>query len=248
MVLLISLHYPSPSQRQEFAQNTPDSYKPQRGHHPSLLAETDNEQWKTTVQIIRQNMADKESESMLQDKSVARPVRPGFDNYGAFKGTSWNPKSSPMEMRGLPSPHAALAAFGGTNREDTRTHAHYDRCANCTQAATRRCSRCKIVKYCSRECQSSHWKTVHKASCIEARSGVSLAELLDWDNGLHKEFHALHILPEECRALHTALSLQQQGEDISGATEDGGAVSDGLKSYFGTFFGLAAELGGCFAV
>jgi hypothetical protein len=33
--------------------------------------------------------------------------------------------------------------------------------------AFHRCARCKCVKYCSEECQRTHWRT-HKASCVAA--------------------------------------------------------------------------------
>jgi ankyrin repeat protein len=33
--------------------------------------------------------------------------------------------------------------------------------------AFQRCARCKCVKYCSKECQRTHWRT-HKASCVAA--------------------------------------------------------------------------------
>jgi hypothetical protein len=32
----------------------------------------------------------------------------------------------------------------------------------------RRCSKCKLPKYCSTECQVHHWKTGHKAECSKA--------------------------------------------------------------------------------
>lgn len=38
-------------------------------------------------------------------------------------------------------------------------------CENCKQDATKRCSKCKQVWYCTRECQLAHWK-VHKPKCI----------------------------------------------------------------------------------
>jgi ankyrin repeat protein len=34
-----------------------------------------------------------------------------------------------------------------------------------TATAFQRCARCKFVKYCSKECQRTHWRT-HKASCV----------------------------------------------------------------------------------
>ena len=41
-------------------------------------------------------------------------------------------------------------------------------CANgeigCSNAATLRCSRCKNIWYCSKECQKKHWST-HKKQC-----------------------------------------------------------------------------------
>jgi hypothetical protein len=195
------------------------------------LAETkDDEQWKTVVQTIRENMAD---ESMLHDKKFGRPVRPNRDNYEAFRGPQWNPKTSTLEAMGFPSVGAAMATLLGwpENREDSVPHAHYDRCANCTKPATRNCSRCRIVKYCSRECQCAHWKKVHKASCIEAEP-KSL-----WES-LQGEVWAFHVSSTECRAICTALS---QGQNIGGDASD-------LICYFKVYFDLAAELGGCFVV
>lgn len=39
------------------------------------------------------------------------------------------------------------------------------KCANCFKQATQRCSRCKTVWYCSRECQAAHYKKEHKLTC-----------------------------------------------------------------------------------
>lgn len=39
-------------------------------------------------------------------------------------------------------------------------------CPACGKAGTKRCSRCKLVFYCSAECQRIHW-TVHKKECSE---------------------------------------------------------------------------------
>ena len=39
------------------------------------------------------------------------------------------------------------------------------KCENCKQEASNRCSRCKSVWYCSRECQIAHFKAGHKKIC-----------------------------------------------------------------------------------
>ena len=41
------------------------------------------------------------------------------------------------------------------------------RCDACKGAFVKvqMCGRCKRVKYCSRACQSKHWKAGHKAQC-----------------------------------------------------------------------------------
>ncbi|KAI9106808.1 hypothetical protein K1719_022336 [Acacia pycnantha] len=38
-------------------------------------------------------------------------------------------------------------------------------CAVCGQSGTKKCSRCKAVRYCSEACQVSHWKSGHKTEC-----------------------------------------------------------------------------------
>jgi len=41
-------------------------------------------------------------------------------------------------------------------------------CDNCADTACplKNCSRCKLVKYCSKPCQSQHWKAGHKKRCV----------------------------------------------------------------------------------
>ena len=44
-------------------------------------------------------------------------------------------------------------------------------CANCQKRATvdvefKRCSRCKSIWYCSKECQVKHWSACHKSDCM----------------------------------------------------------------------------------
>ena len=42
-------------------------------------------------------------------------------------------------------------------------------CARCAAVLTsnRKCARCKVANYCSRDCQARHWDT-HKATCRKA--------------------------------------------------------------------------------
>ena len=49
----------------------------------------------------------------------------------------------------------------------------YTGCANCfvfgwvqpDPAELRKCAKCKVLRYCSQECQAEHWKMVHKDQC-----------------------------------------------------------------------------------
>jgi len=40
-----------------------------------------------------------------------------------------------------------------------------DFCFNCGQCAKSRCTKCKAVAYCCKNCQTIHWKTMHKTKC-----------------------------------------------------------------------------------
>lgn len=44
---------------------------------------------------------------------------------------------------------------------------HFNVCASCglTENHVMACSRCKIIKYCSRECQRAHW-SLHRGDCV----------------------------------------------------------------------------------
>ena len=42
-------------------------------------------------------------------------------------------------------------------------------CNKCGNPGTLRCSKCKKVYYCSKECQKSDWKT-HKLSCSTSQN------------------------------------------------------------------------------
>ena len=49
-------------------------------------------------------------------------------------------------------------------------------CAVCCQDGLKKCSVCKAIWYCSRECQSAHWSE-HKGACLKPNS--HLVHLLD---------------------------------------------------------------------
>jgi len=51
---------------------------------------------------------------------------------------------------------------------------NFDQCANCLihswkevedPATLQKCKRCKVIKYCGRECQTEHWLKVHHKHC-----------------------------------------------------------------------------------
>ncbi|CAM6051440.1 unnamed protein product [Sphagnum compactum] len=50
-------------------------------------------------------------------------------------------------------------------------------CSICKNPTSRRCSRCKAVRYCSLECQRQHWREGHKKECkAPSTSGLEISE------------------------------------------------------------------------
>jgi hypothetical protein len=69
--------------------------------------------------------------------------------------------NTPMDMRPL---------MRVLNAKSSDNNSYVGRpCARCGQlfAKLKRCTRCKDVSYCSRECQVAHWKAGHKEECKE---------------------------------------------------------------------------------
>lgn len=58
----------------------------------------------------------------------------------------------------------------------TRTRTIRDCCSVCGDSANSRCSRCKAIRYCSRDCQIQHWRAGHKLECKEDSSRTSCNE------------------------------------------------------------------------
>ena len=66
-------------------------------------------------------------------------------------------------------------------------------CAQCGQpGATKRCTKCGLAHYCSRDCQATHWAAAHKFPCKQrgGRDGylealeVGFTKLRSWQSGL----------------------------------------------------------------
>lgn len=55
--------------------------------------------------------------------------------------------------------------YGGTGMKFSPTGVQSHSCAACGLQANLRCSGCKSMHYCSKECQKSDWKGGHKATC-----------------------------------------------------------------------------------
>ena len=63
------------------------------------------------------------------------------------------------------------------------------RCGQCQRVEVEdelfsKCSRCKMVYYCSRECQNTHWKS-HKKTCTRPAKESLPEPLLDWSESIH---------------------------------------------------------------
>ncbi|KAL5061821.1 hypothetical protein RYX36_023558, partial [Vicia faba] len=59
---------------------------------------------------------------------------------------------------------------GGENRDEliketARRKFQDDGCAVCGNSCSKKCSRCKTIKYCSQTCQHFDWKSGHKLQC-----------------------------------------------------------------------------------
>ena len=54
-------------------------------------------------------------------------------------------------------------------KSDTKAESKGDEevgmCACCGELASLRCSNCRMVFYCKKACQVSHWKSSHKDQC-----------------------------------------------------------------------------------
>jgi hypothetical protein len=76
-----------------------------------------------------------------------------------------------LHMSGSSSNVRELFALGGERYYDKMRDQLFaltpSVCASCkcTENVTKRCARCKLVRYCGAECSGAHWKASHKREC-----------------------------------------------------------------------------------
>lgn len=205
--LILSVEYPSGMQRAAYHQNA----GPQAGAAspvlPQLAAACNWSQWQSLMDVW-----DKQVASYIMDTPTMRPMKPQDEDYIKFQDSKWKPEGQPDL--------GPLAAMIGD-----MTFAHYDRCAQCTKPAEKKCSKCKIVHYCSRDHQTRHWtEGGHKKRCQKAQE-LSLRQALSGNDGFQ-------ITPEECTELCKGLKKHDESND--------------LTKCFIEYFDHASRLGGCF--
>ena len=204
--LLLSYHYPTPEQRKAYLKKVGPAFaKTVSPFHKLLPAATNDEGWTQIMKCLRAHM----NELMFRKTTEKRAVRPNDDNYYKFCGEQWEPAGD------FAVPPAMASMMGSSTTSPTTTTSeeepipHYDHCAHCTAAllSTKklRCSRCKFVNYCSKECQAQHWKSVHRNSCVPAQE-VTVEEAMSTNDGFY-------ITPEECLTISTSLRQKKFGGD-----------------------------------
>lgn len=204
--LLLTVEQPSGMQRAAFYNAAGPQSKAASPVLPELPAACNWSQWRQLFDVWEKNV-----DTAVLDTPVVRPLKPREDDYIKFRDSRWKPEGQP-DM-------GPLASILGD-----MTYAHYDRCAQCTKEATKKCSKCKIVRYCTRECQSKHWNEGHKKRCQKAEE-LSLRQALSGNDGFR-------ITPEECTELCKALKRENSSDDV-------------MKCFI-EYFDYASKLGGCF--
>ncbi|XP_061353476.1 ubiquitin carboxyl-terminal hydrolase 17 isoform X2 [Gastrolobium bilobum] len=97
-------------------------------------------------------------------------------------------------------------------------------CAVCYSPTTRRCSRCKAVRYCSGKCQISHWRQGHKDECCPPIATMELKEeniscrasVSETQSGLHeiKGTHAgIASTNDSCLGLNPSVAARKSFDD-----------------------------------
>ena len=234
--LLLTAEYPSQSIRQSFLRETDAQLTSVSSLlHKPLPISIPHDDWQHMVKLLMSVATDE-----FLNKITLRPVRPNDDNYAAFVGPQWNPEGYGKFST---NDHPQLQAF--LQRAIEEPTPYFSHCARCTSATLKpvdesspstngpllRCSRCKMVKYCSKACQKAHWRACHRESCVPAQERSLLHALQTND--------AFWIQPDECSTLSDLLA---------GASTADSKLPKVIRENLRTYFSYAASLGGCFVI
>jgi hypothetical protein len=103
------------------------------------------------------------------DDGETMMTRMGFgDSCGTDGKRPIDARTKATALKGIESlPRDVQEAILDQARSDLVVGA--DRCQSmgCAKAATKRCTRCKVARYCSKTCQRKDWTERHRASCVE---------------------------------------------------------------------------------
>ena len=248
--LFFSVEYPTDAIRASYLESISPNFRSVTFPlYQPLPASATIDEWKGMLTILQEYCPASVWMDEHNSHSLYRPLKPNDDNYEAFKGLQWNTRPTTQEEKHLEMSPPAIAAFlgktGGNDNlvgESTNSTPHYDHCANCTHKAIhstmKRCSRCKMVQYCSRNCQAQHWKACHKQSCVSAQTHRTLREALQTNDGFL-------VTSDECQVLSTALyaSLKEKQDETFYETNKKYMVEG-----FANYFGYVSNLGGCFVL
>ena len=94
-------------------------------------------------------------------------------------------------------------------------------CTNCQTGKVMNCSRCKMVSYCSKECQQEHWKYSHKAVCRTLAGERTTGEELIAKMTCSADFYKRMAFPSPisarvCELLSDSLRVSWNVSDLQG--------------------------------
>lgn len=84
--------------------------------------------------------------------------------------------------------HPTLRNFVSQSLSSAQYVEFKSKCANCgsTAGAAKKCSTCHVARYCSKECQLSHWKA-HKKVCVtQEAEGLTISSHAASENDLYR--------------------------------------------------------------
>ncbi|XP_073219451.1 uncharacterized protein [Cicer arietinum] len=124
---------------------------------------------------------------------------------------------------------------------------NYDSCAVCGNPCSKKCSRCKAIKYCSETCQHFDWRSGHKFQCFvtkksstqettsnqewHANENVIMPPNLDdvKDNGHSYDRLCLEFYPENSNTKALILSYQEASNKVQEVEQQMKSLKEELK-------------------